>query len=42
MDFLSHGKFQEVKALQGFCTCHAQMQLSALAGGVLGGNTINE
>lgn len=38
MDFLSHGKLQEIKALHGFRTCQAQVHLSAIAGGVLKGN----
>lgn len=42
MDFLSHGKLPEAKALQGFCPCQAQRHLSALAGGVLGGNMRGE
>lgn len=35
MDFLSHGKLQEIKALHGFCTLRAEVHLSAIAGGVL-------
>lgn len=38
MDFLSHGKLQEIKALHGFHTHQAQVHLSAIAGGVLKGN----
>lgn len=38
MDFLSHGKLQEIKALHDFCTHQAQVHLSAIAGGVLKGN----
>lgn len=38
MDFLSHGKLQEVKALHGFCTHQADVHLSAIAEVVLKGN----